>query len=230
MRHHLSMAVMRTKARTEVHELGYVILFREDLEDIAKAVAELGPLTITCDDTYTATGPDDFVELPASPSSLIYMAAADGRQIDVELSRRVARVVLTEPDTLCQGILGRINAVIARPRRRPWLLTLNRMIAFAYAVATALTSVAVYLAPDEWGKPWDRWSAFAIAAFVTAFTSVLIFPRLMKRDPPRSARLVNAYQSDRPTFWRRTRDDWVVEIIVGLVFLVLGFVLGKVTS
>jgi hypothetical protein len=42
--------------------------------------------------------------------------------------------------------------------------------------------------------------------------------------------LINAYSRDRPSFWRRTRDDWAVAIVTGVISLIIGFVLGKISE
>ncbi|MCO6000138.1 hypothetical protein [Actinoallomurus rhizosphaericola] len=41
-----------------------------------------------------------------------------------------------------------------------------------------------------------------------------------------SALLINDYRENRPTFWERTRDDWIVGAVWCVVGLVLGGVIG----
>jgi hypothetical protein len=43
---------------------------------------------------------------------------------------------------------------------------------------------------------------------------------------PNAVGLINAYRADRPTFWRRTRDDWAGESVMLLIGAVVGGVIG----
>ena len=41
--------------------------------------------------------------------------------------------------------------------------------------------------------------------------------------------LVNAYRKDRPTFWQRSRDDWIVGVVMLLLGGVLGYLVNQIT-
>ncbi|MCG5217747.1 hypothetical protein [Streptosporangium sp. KLBMP 9127] len=176
------MAVNRIRDKAETFDLGALRLFRDDLEDIAEAVSELGALIIECDDTFIASTRDDFADLPGDMGALsIAGVADDGRAVKVDLSKTTASVTVLKADTLCRGVVGGVQAICRRPGRRR-----------------------------------VRWPTLKFQG--------LLAP--IKFAPP-VVRLVNSYYVDHPSFWRRTKDDWAVEIIVGAVFLGLGFVLGK---
>jgi hypothetical protein len=58
------------------------------------------------------------------------------------------------------------------------------------------------------------------------FGSAEAWPYIQVSSPTNSALLIHAYRVDRPTFWQRTRDDWVI----GIVMLFLGGVLGYIVN
>ncbi|GII63277.1 hypothetical protein Skr01_33620 [Sphaerisporangium krabiense] len=234
------MAVQRTGTRIEIHKLGNLRLFREDMEDIANALAELGDLEIICDNTYRADRGEDFSGLPERIESLQYVVAVDDvrsavrdpRRIEVELSRWTSYVRLVEPDVLCEGILSRIRTVVSRPSRRRininhrGLMAAHTIFTLGLAAVTAAQG-ATWIITNKISSgginyliaPFGLWVAVSLG---------LMFLLARGRGPRVSLR--NYYRSDRPSFWRRTRDDWLVQIIGGALFLVLGFILGKVAS
>jgi hypothetical protein len=221
------MTVIRLKKRIEIYELGPVRLFREDLEEIASAVNELGSLNIVCDDTFGANSAEDLAKLPESPRSLKLSASDGDRRIEVDLSVHLSSVTLTEPDTLCHGMLNRIQHVARRPgRRRPPIFT--KVLAFLmWALLTM--GVLVTTSVFRWqGSPFPVWVDPGIWIAMILICGIMFFQMQKNRDTVIcAARIINAYRVDRPSFIRRTRDDWVVESVVAVISLVAGFFLGK---
>lgn len=64
--HNRCMTARRIGSQAETTYLGHVRLYRDELEKIAAAVAEVGELTILCDDDWEPTDPADLSneELP----------------------------------------------------------------------------------------------------------------------------------------------------------------------
>jgi hypothetical protein len=120
----------RRQTAEEIHDLGSLHLYREDLRAIAVAAAEAGDLRITGTDasgtTYEGTTPDDLDEMPEKVSLVLSavrpQAAGAGNTKPTEVTVRLLRdatVELTEPDTLTAGILFRIRQVCESRQR--WL-------------------------------------------------------------------------------------------------------------
>lgn len=194
------MTSRRIGVREETYRLGHLKLYRDELEQIAKVVNEVGELVIRCGD-WEMTDPADFTnnaELPEVLPALTMVASRTAGKtavtaghewptVQVTLSLTEASVTLTQPDTHTLGVLSRIQQVSREGRR--------------------------------WGPGVVLVQVLA-AIVIAAFTSKSI--RTARPLTASRAVLINAYRADRPSFWRRSRDDW----IIGAVMLLLGGVLG----
>jgi hypothetical protein len=224
------MTVNRIKSRVEALDLGDVRLYREDLEDIATAIGELGPLEVVCDQTFTATGPEDFASLPENPRSLRFLASREGRALEVALAPASNRVTVTNPDTLCHGIASRVRDVCHRPgRHRPSLRLRRNVLLVLAAIGCIVNAGFVTLSLLGGVKLGLLTNAVSVTAAAPPIAGSIYMWRLNRTDHLRTY-LINAYRRDRPSFWRRTKDDWAVETVVGAIFLVVGFVLGKISE
>ncbi|MFG3441275.1 hypothetical protein ACGF0J_28835 [Nonomuraea sp. NPDC047897] len=165
------MAIKRVDEHVEIRSLGNVVLYREDLQGIARLMGELGGLEIRCAG-FAATGPGDFDELPERLGE-VCMSAGQGSaaRLDVRLDRGAAALVLTEPDTRSYGIAFRIDEICAARRR------------------------------GRFGWPF-------------------------RQD---GAHLINAYRRDRPSFFQRTRDDWITGSVMAAVGGVIGYFVNEIT-
>ncbi|MER7506028.1 hypothetical protein AB0L05_41920 [Nonomuraea pusilla] len=235
------MALRRTTLQIEVYSLGAIRLYREDLQAIAKAAAELGTLRIQADD-FAGDDPDDFADLPEKITELrIAAEKADSRtKIVVELSSKNATVTVTEPDTLASGIRARMQEIChARLRPLRWRpstiptsgttakkpMAADRWVATgAVGGATATTIMAAAAVREGTQPPSTLASALDSAALrMLPLLSIAIILALVALVLSKSgAILINAYQSDRPTFWQRKRDD----IVIAFVSFWLGGLLG----
>jgi hypothetical protein len=194
------MTLRRTQSRTETTHLGHLKLYRDDLIEIAKALAEVGTLAIECGD-WVMDDSMDF-ENPDLPERLpdVAMTGTDGKTaVSVKLGEGEASVHLIEPTTFTEGTLSRILR-LTKPRRRIFsrikfdTKTGPRMVVFT----TRMALLATRMVP-----------------FPVSVTGVLS-----------SAVLINAYRDERPTFWQRTRDDWIVAVVMLLLGAMLGGVIG----
>jgi hypothetical protein len=166
-------------SRVETTHLAHLRLYRDDLIEIAKALAEVGSFKGELGD-WELTDPSDF-ESPELPDELpdVAMTGTNGTTaVAVKLGRAEASVQLTEPNTFTEGTLARIQRITKQRRRIP------------LGQVTPTPSTA----------------------------------------PLRSsARLINAYRGDRPTFWQRTRDDWIIGVVMLLFGGVLGYLVNQIT-
>lgn len=233
------MTVRRTKLDVEQYDLGSLRLYREDLRAIATAAAEAGDLAITCDG-FEATSPEDFGDgLPEKLEKVTIRAANPDRlgSVEIRLSDREAVVQLTEPDTLLAGVVSRVR-LICEPRRQhyPRALEWARRADSATPLASAALAFTVVLvslgiiAENRWlTKAHSHGhSAGGVAAFVgvgiVAFAALSFF--LLGAVRP-WVEMINAPRADRPTYWQRTGDMWVVGVITALLGAVAGYLLGR---
>jgi len=217
------MAVKRTHDRAEIYGLGHLRLYRDDLEQIAKAVAEVGPLTISCP-PWEFTDLADFSDpdLPERLPELTMTAETpqtDAR-VEVSLGRGMSRVTVTEPNTLTIGVLSRIRQVCGdRVTRYP-----PELAALAVLLVTSLG--CLYLIGQVLDDNRPVVLIPVLVGWMLIFLVIALFVDRSMRPRRNTAVLINVYRAARPTFWERTRDDWAIEGVMLLVGAVLGGVIG----
>ncbi|MFD0882975.1 hypothetical protein ACFQ08_00115 [Streptosporangium algeriense] len=224
MRQDRTVALRRTTYQSETYSLGTIRLYREDLHAIAKAAAELGPLRIETNG-FVGDDPADFAALPAELTELRITAerANSGTEVAILFSRRNARIIVTESDTLASGIRVRIQEICRarlRPlRRRPFIAPMRGfeftpsadrsitaipvLLGFMIGVSSAALGSAALLRPFLEAQTMEAGTAWTIAVTtVLSLGGVIAFAlfRLTK-----GAILINASAGDRPTFLQHKR-------------------------
>jgi hypothetical protein len=238
------MTVRRTRLYRVQYDLGSLRLYREDLRAIATAAAEAGDLAITCDG-LEATSPDDFGDaLPEKPRTMTISAGNRDTlsAVEIRLSAREATVLLTEPDTLLAGIVYRVR-LICEPRRRRLrsALRVGRRDSWARIVSAALgivlavlaSVVAVLAAVQASVAPQPGHHATGLSADIIALIAslgavvlaALSFTVWAGNRP--WVEIINAPRADRPTYWQRTGDMWLVGVITALLGAIAGYLLGR---
>lgn len=249
------MTMRRVRKAFDTYDLGALRLYREDLRAIASAVAEAGDLTISCDDMYEATSPDDFDQFREDLRSVGLKATRAGslRSIEVLLENNAATVVLAEADTLLTGVLQRIR-LICEGRQRRLVSRLQRVP----SPPRYERSAGLRYPQRMYGRPTGWLSRLLAAGFFLSLVSLfgLVAATTPKQPAPSAALItlaavggalglgalatgvierrprvviINAPQADRPTYWQRTRDIWQVGIVTTIFGVVVGYVLGKFT-
>jgi hypothetical protein len=221
---HRVMAVRRTDIPTESDRLGYTRLFRDDLEKIARLLMELGDVFIVCDN-LEATAPSDLSDplMPERPRNLVMESSNGEQRVRVEVGRGVGKLTIENPNTLTEGIRAKINeichgsaidALIAGRAINTYVLAL--FVPAGIVLVLGSLRVITYSAADI---------SLILALVVWMGTGSFIFRFREKSD----IAIINAYRADKPSFFRRTRDEWVVEVSVMLLGLLLGYFIGHLT-
>lgn len=251
-----AMAIRPTSERPRTHDLGCPRLYREDLQYIAEAVHQVGALRITCEgkDTegkgtwwrsrgsvaYEADSPDDFSELP---EDLIWVTMsaeqAESGGIIVHLSPRAATAEVTAPNALTRDALAQVREVCDQRARKlrsmtrwaegganlaVYLLAIVAGIALPFGISYAIARAQSSNGPVTLG--WSTANSLVLALGAVLLAAVLGV--LMLAGRPRAV-IINAKQASRPPYWKRTREEWQISIATGLVFMIIGYVLGKFT-
>lgn len=219
------MSVRRTDTPTEYHRLGYTRLFRDDLEKIAILVAEVGQLSIVCDNLEATTASDFSNPLMPERPKYISMEASNGEQrIRIEVGRGTGKLTIEEPNTLTEGIRTKIEGIcdggfidhmIAGPNVNLWGIA--GFVPVGCALALGL-SKAISLSTSEFGM--------LIGTLVWVAAGSFIFRFREKSDIV----IINVNRADRPSFFRRTKDEWIVELSVMIIGLILGYLIGRLTK
>jgi hypothetical protein len=234
-RHNYGMTSNRLKLREEMYRLGALKLYRDDLEQIARAVAEVGHLRMTCGD-WEMNDPADLsanADLPEVLPVLEMMAERDESDttIRVSLSKLQAVVTLVEPDTLTEGVASRIMRLTSGKKRRFAAIMASKGVFWIPAglMVIGLIFFIIWLQTLTGGIRASRGLMIGsgIAAAI-AFIGAVLSPAVVYMAGPGSI-LINAYRSDRPSFWKRTRDDWTVGAAWALVGGVIGYLVNQIT-
>jgi hypothetical protein len=232
----------RRPTAKETHDLGCLRLYREEIREIAVAVAEAGDLHISCTNpegtTYEGTTPDDLADMPENVGVVLSATRPEQpgaqrsrpTQIEVRLASRAATVELVEPDMLTAGILARIRQV-CEPRRRLWrsLAPKSGAVMFLFFLPLLLASAWGFTSANLPGAKEGRWGPAntAVAATAAALIVASLVVGMFARQP--RVTVINAPRASRPTYWQRTRDGWVVGVVTGVIFTAVGYLLGKLT-
>jgi hypothetical protein len=224
------MTVRRIKLAEETYQLGALRLYREDLRAVAAAVAEVGELKISCDDSE-ADAPGDFDGLPETVTKLTITAtrADPPGGMEVNFTSANSQVKLTEPDALMRGILSGIR-LICEPRTRHirGLVGRSEIAGFAFFIvgiaALIVESAAVIESISPNGNAgWSRNPATIVLSGVGLLAAVGYFLLITR---PKVV-IINAPRADRPTYWQRTKYHWQVGIVTTVAGVIAGYLLAK---
>lgn len=247
----MGMPVRQTQEPVTKQDLGCPRLYRGDLQEIAKAVAEVGDLVITCSGeapgpqtrgiaSYEATAPGDFDGLPEKLISVTIAAStASSGGIAVRLSPSAATAELTARSTLAEGAISHVQRVCERRRRRarslvrwaevgasPVVILLVLVVGVALPLGISyLIARARYLSGN--GPVTFAWSTTntLIVAFDVVLMAAVVGILLLAGRP--RAMIINAPWEQRPTYWERNRDAIVVGLATGIISAIIGYLLGK---
>ena len=228
------MTVRRTGLSIERQNLGPVRLYREDLRAIAAAVREVGDLKITCDDEYEASEPTDFDHLPERLVKVeISGKNTDAkRSITVDFTQNAAYVNLVEPDTHAFGVVVRIKNICDQKRRFSRILYRDKgRILILGGIISIIAYTAIYAGFNGGTKsaksPWTGvWLNDIVPLLLLSMIPIGLGIRYLGK---RRVAIINALRADRPGYWKRTGDMWVVGIITALLGAIIGYFLGKIT-
>jgi hypothetical protein len=225
------VTIRRTKLLPETYELGPLWLYQEDLQAIATAISELGPLNITCtgdSETYEASDPSDFSELPENLSKVTISSkhSTGSSAATATFGESDADVKLVELDTHATGVLSRIQSICELRRRKEWQFCRRFGVPLALTSLAAVIIVANIYGYTEKSPAWhNQFLHNGLPWLLTAFIAAGIGMRVLARSS-RKIVITNAVRASRPRYWERTRDTWVVGVITAVVGAVIGYVLG----
>jgi hypothetical protein len=232
------MTITKRKQKVDNLDLGPVQLYREDLEAIAAVISEIGPLKIEFDYDYEATEPDDLKDLPEVPEKVkIFAADKDGdpydtkrRSITVQIDKTTAQINLVEPDSAATGIATRIQG-ICNNRVKPFRLLCHRvglpMDVGGFVLIWIYATIYSVVTHGHAKPPWTDVTLNAVLPLVfIALVPLGLAAIWIGRHP---VRVINAPRAERPSYWHRTSDMWIIGIITALFGAIIGFILGRIT-
>jgi hypothetical protein len=177
-------------------------------------------LAITCD-ALEATEATDFSDprMPERPTAVTISASNGEQSVKVELGRGRGRLVIEEPDTLTEGDRVRIEKLCAGRfiDRTIAGRAVNIFVGIALAVVTILLLLGAAIRDARW--------LGGIAGILYLGAIPIGFFAFRNQS---EVLVINRYRG--PSFLKRTRDEWIVEVVVMLMGLLLGFIIGHLTK
>ncbi|MFY7069081.1 hypothetical protein ACOQFV_24755 [Nocardiopsis changdeensis] len=229
------MPITRSKDPTKSFDLGPIVLFQEELVDIATIIhGSFDTLEIDFHDDAGSKGelPSDFKDYDREEINSLTMKSERGKtSLTVTLDPGEAKIHIVNPDDAALGTAQRILDACAERRGKPMTRVRQQALLYGLAGPVALCLLAMvilfYFLTQEDAPPAQ--------VFITAASSALIFSALISTITsymfraaklPVGARIINAPRSTRPTHWEKHRVTYISNTITGGISLLLGGVIG----
>jgi type IV secretory pathway TrbD component len=162
--------------------------------------------------------------MPDRPKRVAMEASNGEQRVKVEIGRRTGNLTIEEPSTLTEGIRAKIQEICDGSLMDA--LAAGRTVNL-WTLGMVIPVICVLILGELKVLPYSAAYFGTVTWFVAWFSAgILIFRFREKSD----ILIINVYRADRPSFFRRTKDDWVVEISVMIVGLILGYIIGRVTK
>ncbi|MBQ1081579.1 MULTISPECIES: hypothetical protein [Nocardiopsis] len=221
------MAWKRIKKRQETYPLGRLKLYRDELEDIARVLAEFGTLSfLVNEDEVSGNEPEDFArmadELPDRLGLVQMSATKEETRVVVEIGSD-SRVVLIEPNNDAYGSLTRIKKICAPCRMNAPLWVILSFV--PAGIALALYNFVSFMGGES--KELETATSFllAVSLVVMLVTIVTYAIRGIFDFTLESASrdiILNVNRAERPTF----KERLIADRGVALFWAVFGAILG----
>ena len=231
------MAIDRIGKRTKTHSLGYLNIYRDDLEVLMRAMKEFGGDTVkaTVNNTATLTEPEDFseldVDIPDKLESVVITADNGTSEATLnlgEVRRRgegACSLAITSPDQRSQGLQGQVED-ICKPRRKPGAVRARDYFSVTIIPLFIFFSFVIfYLVPDPFLGAELVFEIMGSAAY-SAFICFLIgkgASRYWKTN------IINDYRAQRPSHWERHRTTYISNTVSLLLGGVIGFFVNQIS-
>jgi hypothetical protein len=202
-------------------------LYLDDVDRLVEYLTEhVGPVSISVGDVQ-AESVDDLKSLDGEfTRELTLVASAEDEEtwIRVRFQLHYAQVEASSGEPRAVGIVHDVYKIVTG-RRRPFAapyISLFERIPWSglFVVFCILLFAFMMLFPtDRNATPW-------LFGFL-AFASVVISAQILAWFAARSySRIILRNRTETPSFWKRKGDDILVQLVVGIVLAVIGFVAG----
>lgn len=226
-----------------IYDLGSLRLWQNELAEIVRLIRQLPNVEVRLEsDNNLLT--DVHADLPQLGQRVNYFTVTATRPrvgdepgkdvISVKLAKRSCLIEATEPDLTTTGLIENIKSLVGNNRRLPsWLMPLYRtspgdpapgnpglLLLMALLIAGGavfIIGVIQHLAHAH-GKPVVSWPT-SISVAVPCLVIIAALGLGLARG---RTLLFTATREDAPTFWQRKRSDIAINVIVALMFYLLG--------
>jgi hypothetical protein len=191
-------------------------LWLDDIADIQAAMSRLGTVKIEVDG-YIADSVQDLAGLRPAPVRELKLSATDRSPlIYLTIGRRVAMILpFGSLTSEAKAVISDIRT-IADQRRRPVVAVVGAPAWLA--LTTTMAALALALALPRTGHRTNVWSAVVICLGIAGLLGVYMFwwARLRRYV------VVPRRRADAAGFWQRTKDQFVIGILIASVSVALG--------
>ncbi|OOC52614.1 MULTISPECIES: hypothetical protein [Nocardiopsis] len=228
------MAVERVKKRRETHPLGRLKLYRDDMEAIARVLAEFGTLSFLVNEEVSGNEPEDFAkirdELPERLDLVQMAATREGLHVVVEIGPG-AKVGLVEPDIAAYGALTRVQQICApcRMGRSWWLLLVLAAVCFV-SVAGGIVALTLNERMFQETGLVSGVIALIFGGLGLGISGAAVRASSEKGGSEVKDIILNVPRAERPTFGQRLVADGGVSFFWAAVGLIGGGLIGYLVN
>jgi uncharacterized membrane protein len=172
-------------------------------------------------DQYSLTEVADLGEAEETRINNFGFTTNDG-SVQVELGARAAQITADDPTLATQGMIIAVKGLCKRRRR--WVCV-DRLFWLVALIGAVLTTLCVVLIPNDNNPDTAPWQSLAsIGLTIVGFVGAVLF-----RSGIPMVVLSTRTRDHAPTWLSRNKDGLTTNLIVSFIFLVVGFVVGKIT-
>jgi hypothetical protein len=236
------MTLKRLTPVIQRRNLGYVQFWRDELVEIVRLMRQLDGADVRIEaDDYLIEDID--IDLPQVSSRLSSFEATASREVNrssstrdlmkVSLSRYNCQIEATDPDLMTLGAIDAINSLADRRRRMPRRLMRayrssaglgwNRFLIFSFGSAAFIFGIS-FIASSEIVRAFTRPSASAPTPVVIALGAAvgLVYVGMLIGYSRAKTILFTGTRTEAPTWWQKHRADIAINLVVGILFYLLG--------
>ena len=196
-----------------------LLLYLDDLRDCFRLLEQIGPVQAESDTHVDIGSFDDLLQQHGRPmNDLKIVATADAGTATAWFGQNGASITITSPRPEFTGVLHQLQMVAWRHWRKFSIADTG----VAFAIVTVVVALLVTTPAAQLPFPWN----LAVPAALIVI-GLLILARYRHERRTQWTLMPMIWFADRPpSFLAQNRDQIVVQVVLGLVFLVLGYLLG----
>ncbi|WP_148307915.1 hypothetical protein [Actinoplanes friuliensis] len=200
-------------------------LWLDDLVELARVLGAQDIETITIDGDIIAEDINDLRDYERTKVDSLLLQCVGGQT--VELSRNVAKLVLPDQSIRDLGMAAEVERITRQRRRHIYRL---RRAIFA-AIPTFLAVLGIVAFMVQKAATTSLPDVIFVCAFSATIASILTWVLWASTAGSVSSAIIyTRTRVEAPTWLERNRDGLTTNVIVSLVFAVVGFIVGRLTD
>ena len=225
------MPVKRVHPEIDRRKLGAARLWRDDLAKIVKLIGEIDPddpPSVMADDWEIENVDADLAELADTLHKLrvqSFDVDTAGGRVHLKLSATESSLEILDPDLHDRGLATELQRMMKERRR---FFAGGRLFWLSFALAAILFTTWALERSSTHPLPQPyAWFLIVPSAVLFAFS---IAARVLELDTKRGAIMYTRTRAEAPTWFQRNKDGLATNLIVSIVFYILGLLTPWIVS